>query len=155
MALRWIALLTLGLGCMHSGGVLVSSESEFRGGLPASITRVESFGLWSHGERRGSLRIVVTRSCRPEHCFDRSFLQWLDTRRDEQGRFLAAVEGETSEIDELGNSVLVEKITPAPSVKNPARFQIESANSHSGELGAICVTPGAPGSYAAHDGPCR
>jgi hypothetical protein len=154
MGLRRVALLTVGLGCSQLQTGLVTPTADFRGGLPASIVRVESFGLWSQGERQGSLRIVVTRGCSPERCFDRTFLQWLDTLRDEEGRSLEAEEGETTEIDELGDFTFVERITPAPSVQNPGRFQLDAAHSHSGEPRAICITPAAPGAYTAREGPC-
>jgi hypothetical protein len=154
MGLRWVALLTLGLGCSHLQSGLVTPTAEFRGGLPASIVRVESFGIWSEGDRQGSLRIVVTRGCSPERCFDRTFLQWLDALRDEEGRSLQAEEGETTEIDEIGDFSFVERISPAPSLQSPGRFQLDSTQSHSGALRSICVTPRAPGAYTTREGPC-
>ena len=154
MVWRSVVLLAMSLGCSHLGDPLVSSDAAFRGGLPASIVRVESFGLWSHGDRQGSLRLVVTRGCSPERCFDRTYLQWLDSLRDGDGRFLEADEGETTEIDELGDFVLVEQITPAPSAHEPGRFQLDSAQSHSGAPRAICITPHTPGTYTVREGPC-
>lgn len=154
MGWRGIALLAMSLGCSHLGDALVSSNAEFRGGLPAAIVRVQSFGLWSNGTRQGSLRIVVTRGCSPERCFDRTFLQWLDSLRDAEGRFLEADEGETTEIDELGEFALIEGVTPAPRAGEPGRFQLDSSHTHSGAPRAMCITPRSPGAYTVLEGAC-
>ena len=64
-AIMHILLLSSLLASACAPGI-VGPEAELRSGLSASIRRVETFGLFRSEERRGSLRLVVTRGCAAE-----------------------------------------------------------------------------------------
>lgn len=144
----------LALGCTALPGDLVADDAAFEGGLPIAVHRVESFGLWQDADREGRQRIVVMRHCLPTRCADRAYLQWLVDRVDAGGRYERSEELSTAELSEIGPHIAIERITPAPTVSHPARFEIEHADTFSGEVMAHCVTPGAPGSYEVRIGAC-
>lgn len=147
-----MALALCAAGCESLGGL--GADGRFDNRLPASLYRVESFGLWEHEGSEGRLRVVVTRRCEAEHCFDRADLQWIEVVTDGDGRYRSTQEVASAELAELGDRVIVETITPAPTVPNPARFEIRSANAFSAEMRAVCVVPGAPGEHETREGAC-
>jgi len=121
--------------------------------LDTGISLVETFGLWENGGRYGSLRVVVTKGCSPEHCADRAYLQWLEAVQGSQGyertTILASVP-----LEEIGDFVMVQTVSRAATESNPNRFELRVANTYTGDEGVVCVTPAGPGRYSAHEGAC-
>ena len=120
-----------------------------------SVSLVETFGLWDLQARHGRYRIVVTKGCSPEHCFDRAYLQWLETIAEPDSRYARTEVSRSVQIVELGDFVVVQSIVLVPTESQPYRFEIKATNTYTGEEGRLCVSPSSPGNYRVREGSCK
>ncbi len=119
-----------------------------------SVSLVETFGLWEHDGRHGNFRLVVTKTCSPEHCFDRAYLQWLEAIAGAEGRYERTDVLRTVDLRELGDFAVVHSISLSPTPSDQNRFELRTANTYTLEERRLCVLPADPGKYSIQEGAC-
>lgn len=117
--------------------------------IPASISRVEVFGDWQFKQRRGQYRLVVAHYCSPEHCFDRPYLQWIESLTGTDGRHGSSEIASSIRLADLGDFAVIQQVELSSSAAAPNRFEVLAINTYTGESTTFCINPGAPGKYRA------
>ncbi len=108
--------------------------------IPTDVTNVAT-GRINVGDQWQDVRLIVTKYCSPEHCFSVGRLEWL--KADEPLAIIAV-----SNISELDSILLVSNARFISSTPNAnATFEVQVANTYTGEKGIMYVTPISSGLY--------
>ena len=149
-----LGLLTLLVVGQSPRSAELRNGDEFRGSLDPSIVLVESGGFWEHEGRVGNFRVVVTKACSPEHCFDRLYLQWLEDKSRER-ESTQVIEARTVRVSEAGDLTVVRSVhCLAGRDKNV--FQVKVANTYTEATRSFClIAQTIPGRYQVREGKCE
>jgi len=145
-----IALLTAACALRHAEIPVAARGLK----VNTTVSLVKIFGHWEHGDHNGYLRLVVTKACSPEHCFDRAYLQWVESVPGADRRYARAEVLKVVPIQDLGDAGVVQAIRRAPTASDPNRFELHLENTYTAHQGVLCITPADPGHYSASQAAC-
>ena len=118
------------------------------GSIDPDISFIEAGGYWEQGFRSGRYRVVVQTRCSPEHCYDRLYVQWLETKGPETKVV------STHYIKETGDLINFKKVRLVPA-KAGTSVEVESEVAGGEYKSHLCLRLRTPGEYSHTEGPCR